>query len=151
LVKQAEPTEYRKNWKAPKKKSIFKNFHMNRFLQKNTLIVGILGLGLWLTACNKDLSEKEDSNLTSRNNADVVPKAAMADLPGRTLAANCFQCHGTNGYAGELKIAGQGAGGIIDNFTEFRAESPRDNIMNLHAYAYTPEEIKIIAEYFAKQ
>jgi sulfide dehydrogenase cytochrome subunit len=115
------------------------------------MIVLTLGLGLWLTACQKDLSEKEDNDQAPRSNPYVVPAAAVADLPGRTLAANCFQCHGTNGYAEELKIAGQGAGGIIDNFTEFRSESPRDNIMNLHAYAYTPEEIKLIAEFISKQ
>jgi sulfide dehydrogenase cytochrome subunit len=132
-------------------KTNFKHFRMNRFPQKRTITLFALAIGLWFSACQKDFSEKEDTADLSRNNPDVLPLAAVTDLPGRTLAANCFQCHGTNGYAGELKIAGQEAGGIINNFNEFRAESPRDNIMNLHAYAYTPEEIKLIAEYFAKQ
>ena len=73
------------------------------------------------------------------------------NLQGRALASNCFQCHGTNGYAGELKIAGEGAGGIIDEFREMRSESPGKNIMNVHARAYTDEEIKLIADYISKQ
>lgn len=71
--------------------------------------------------------------------------------PGRTLAANCFQCHGTDGYAGELKIAGQSAAEITATLGQMRAESPRANIMNVHAAAYTPQEIALIADYFGQQ
>lgn len=73
------------------------------------------------------------------------------NLAGRALAANCFQCHGTNGEAGELKIAGESASGIISELNEMRGKNPRANIMNLHALAYTPAEIGLIADYISRQ
>jgi len=83
--------------------------------------------------------------------APQAATVAATALPGRTLAANCFQCHGTNGVAGELKIAGERASEIISELNEMRAESPRRNIMNVHAQAYTPAEITLIADFFSKQ
>lgn len=77
--------------------------------------------------------------------------AAAVNLAGRALAANCFQCHGTDGVAGELKIAGESASEIISELNEMRTKDPRRNIMNLHALAYTPAEIALIADYFSKQ
>lgn len=77
--------------------------------------------------------------------------AASVNLAGRALAANCFQCHGTDGNAGELKIAGESASEIISELNEMRGKNPRSNIMNLHAAAYTPTEISLIATYFSQQ
>lgn len=91
------------------------------------------------------------------NRAPTLPTApqgatvAATALPGRTLAANCFQCHGTDGYASELKIAGESRSEIVSELNEMRAENPRRNIMNVHASAYTPAEITLIADYFAAQ
>ncbi|MDP3642587.1 MAG: cytochrome c class I [Bacteroidota bacterium] len=109
-------------------------------------------LSLFLFSCTKDLlpgDKPEKTGISSESSLTL--KAAPLDLPGRTLAANCFQCHGTNGYAGELKIAGQGTSGMIQELTEMKAKDPRDNIMNVHARAYTSDEIKLIADYFSKQ
>lgn len=86
--------------------------------------------------------------------APTAPQPALVVAtvhPGRALAANCFQCHGTNGVAGELKIAGESASEIINELNEMRAEHPGRNIMNVHAQAYTPAEVSLIADYFAKQ
>jgi sulfide dehydrogenase cytochrome subunit len=102
-------------------------------------------------SCKKNLTETSEETAILRDNNTVVPLAAMADVPGRTLAANCFQCHGTNGYAGELKIAGIGPSELVSKFNKFKTENPRDNIMNLHAYAYTTEEIELMGQYFSKQ
>jgi sulfide dehydrogenase cytochrome subunit len=70
--------------------------------------------------------------------------------PGRTLAANCFQCHGTDGYGLE-HLAGESASEIIGELQEMKFESARKEIMNVHAQAYTDAEIRLIADYFAKQ
>ena len=70
--------------------------------------------------------------------------------PGRTLAANCFQCHGTDGYGLE-HLAGESASEIINELQEMKLESARKEIMNVHAQAYTDAEIRLIADYFAKQ
>ncbi len=83
--------------------------------------------------------------------SELTLKAASIDLPGRVLASNCFQCHGTNGYAGELKIGEQSASSIISDMNEMRTKNPGSNIMNVHARAYTTEEIKLIANYISQQ
>jgi sulfide dehydrogenase cytochrome subunit len=70
--------------------------------------------------------------------------------PGRTLAANCFQCHGTDGYGME-HLAGESAREISGELMEMQFESARKDIMAVHAQAYTAEEINLIADYFSKQ
>ena len=83
----------------------------------------------------------------------TAPQTAIATVahPGRPLAANCFQCHGTDGVAGELKIAGESVSEIVRELNEMRTKNPGSNIMNVHALAYTPAEITLIADYFSKQ
>lgn len=84
-----------------------------------------------------------------------APQLAVASVvvkhPGRALAANCFQCHGTDGVASELKIAGESASEIIGELNEMRAENPGRSIMNVHALGYTQPQIALIADYFSKQ
>lgn len=75
---------------------------------------------------------------------------ATLNHPGRTLAANCFQCHGTDGYGME-HLAGEDASEIADELIEMRFEPARQDIMAVHAQAYTAEEINLIADYFSKQ
>lgn len=105
---------------------------------------------LTLLSCKDNLmpSEKTDNSVAD---SELTIKAAAIDMPGRVLASNCFQCHGTNGYAGELKIGEQSASSIISDMNEMKSKDPGKNIMNVHARAYTPEEIKLIAEYISKQ
>lgn len=95
-------------------------------------------------------TEVEQSSSAPIVGPQLLSPAALIDHPGRRLAANCFQCHGTDGYAGELKIATMGASEIIGKFDQYRASSPQGDIMNVHALAYTPEQIAAIADYFAK-
>ena len=40
---------------------------------------------------------------------------------------------------------------IIGTLDQMRAQSPRANIMNVHAAAYTSQEIALIADYFDQQ
>jgi hypothetical protein len=74
-------------------------------------------------------------------NADATPPRHRGDLVPRL----------SNGEAGELKIAGESASGIISELNEMRGKNPRANIMNLHALAYTPAEIGLIADYISRQ
>lgn len=109
-------------------------------------------LTMFVISCNKDLTNENqtDATVTSSNDA-LVLKAGAIDLPGRLLASNCFQCHGTNGYAGELKIGEQSASSIISDINAMKTKDPRSNIMNVHAKAYTTEEIQLIANYISQQ
>jgi len=105
-----------------------------------------------LFSCKKELITKEnESNAALNTQSSSVVKAVPADLPGRALAANCFQCHGTNGYAGELKIAGQSKSGIISKMNDMKSRNPRANIMNVHAQGYTSQEMDLIADFISKQ
>ncbi len=103
-------------------------------------------------SCSKDQMKELNSDQTVANSSEAVTlKAGAIDLPGRVLASNCFQCHGTNGYAGELKIGEQSASSIISDINEMKTKDPRSNIMIVHAKAYTDEEIKLIATYISQQ
>ncbi len=105
-----------------------------------------------LSSCKKDvITEDISENASMDTNLSLTLKAGNSELPGRLLASNCFQCHGTNGYAGELKIAGIGASELAGKFSSMNSKSPGDNIMNVHSRAYTPEEVKLIGDYFSKQ
>lgn len=117
---------------------------------KATSIGALFLVSMSLFSCKDNLMppEKSDSAIAG---SELSLKVASIDLPGRVLASNCFQCHGTNGYAGELKIGEQSASSIIGDINEMKNKNPGENIMNVHARAYTPEEIKIIANYISQQ
>ncbi len=69
--------------------------------------------------------------------------------PGRLLASNCFQCHGTDGRGGFEKLAGKSSKEIYNELREMRAENKPGNIMNRHAAGYTDAQLKLIGDYFA--
>jgi len=121
----------------------------NKFLRANSIFALTL-FSLFLFSCKDELtSENKAENINV--GSELMTKSAALDLPGRVLASNCFQCHGTNGYAGELKIGEQSASSIISDINEMKTKDPRANIMNVHARAYTTEEIKLIANYISQQ
>jgi cytochrome subunit of sulfide dehydrogenase len=107
---------------------------------------------VFIFSCSKEIiTDDGDKNPVSNTESASQLKAVSVDLPGRNLASNCFQCHGTNGYAGELKIAGQSSSGIVSKLNDMKTRDPKDNIMNVHARAYSAEEIKLIGDFFSKQ
>jgi sulfide dehydrogenase cytochrome subunit len=115
------------------------------------ILLTTLVISAGMQSCSKDYFTDPGLPTSVEKDKGTSITASTMDLPGRTLAANCFQCHGTNGVAGELKIAGESASEIIGELNEMRAKDPRSNIMNVHALAYTTDEIKLIADYFSKQ
>ncbi len=122
---------------------------MRRKLIRRISVIGLSVLTLLQFSCKDELVTTVEAEETPV--VQPQTKAANIDLPGRLLASNCFQCHGTNGYAGELKIGEQSASSIISDMNEMRTKNPGENIMNVHARAYTPEEIKLIANYISQQ
>lgn len=70
--------------------------------------------------------------------------------PGRLLASNCFQCHGTNGRGGFESLAGKSAREIYSELIEMRAERPGNDIMRPHALGYTEQQLQLIADYFSR-
>ena len=76
---------------------------------------------------------------------------AAAQPPGRLLASQCAQCHGTDGKGGPFDgIAGEPAAELFKELKELQATPDVDEaIMRVHAQAYTDAQLRLIADYFA--
>lgn len=75
---------------------------------------------------------------------------------GRNLAAQCANCHGTNGNAqsGGFTLAGRDRKYIIDQMAAFKSgarSGPNATIMHQLAKGYTEDQIALMADYFAAQ
>ena len=81
-----------------------------------------------------------------------LPAQAQTTPPGRLLASNCFQCHGTNGKGpGFDKLAGESANEIYKELLEFRSGKEGKGIMAKHAMGYTDAQLKQLAAWLATQ
>lgn len=94
-------------------------------------------------------NKKKSKNSTSPSSV-YTSGAATLDHPGRLLASNCFQCHGTNGHGME-SLAGKSAAEISEELYEMKQKPASADIMNVHAQGYTTDQINMIADYFSKQ
>ena len=84
----------------------------------------------------------------------VVLSASSHAPVGRDLAANCYQCHGTQGrpVAGMPSIAGKDASSLYQTMLEYKAtpeEDRNDDIMVPIARAYTDQQLWEMALYIA--
>jgi cytochrome subunit of sulfide dehydrogenase len=72
---------------------------------------------------------------------------------GRSLAATCANCHGTNGTSagGTENLAGQAKADLVRKMQEFRSGAKPGTIMPQLAKGYTEAQIDQVAEYFAAQ
>lgn len=75
---------------------------------------------------------------------------------GRNLAAQCANCHGTNGQSqgGIPGLAGQSRGYLIAQMNAFKTGArtgPAATIMHQLAKGYTDEQVAMMADYFASQ
>jgi cytochrome subunit of sulfide dehydrogenase len=77
---------------------------------------------------------------------------AQGTPPGRLLASNCFQCHGTDGRGpGFDKLAGKSASDTYHELIEMRAGKEGDGLMTRHAMGYTDAQLRAIAQYFGSR
>ena len=88
--------------------------------------------------------------------AAVIALPAWAQAPGpvaRDLAATCANCHGTGGRStGAMPaLAGQPKADIVQKMNEFREGTRPATIMHQLAKGYTPEQVDLIATWFAAQ
>ncbi len=72
---------------------------------------------------------------------------------GAMLSNSCAGCHGTDGNSpGSIPtIGGKSAEFIEGALRDFRESKRGSTVMNRHASAYTDEEIRLIAEFFASR
>lgn len=124
---------------------------MHRKIFQSRSVATLLLAVAFIVSCQKTLTPREKPATDLMPLAESATLTISPELQGRALAANCFQCHGTNGYASELKIAGINASALQSKFAEMRARGARDNIMNVHAFAYTTEEVNLIGNFFSQQ
>ena len=71
----------------------------------------------------------------------------------RNIAANCANCHGTNGVSqgGVPSLAGQSKAEIVRKMQDFKAGKTPSTIMTQLAKGYTDEQIDLAATFFAAQ
>jgi sulfide dehydrogenase cytochrome subunit len=84
----------------------------------------------------------------------VAPAASAEELSrAALLSASCEGCHGTGGRSpGAIPaIAGKSAEYLRETLESFRSGEKEATVMGRHAMGYSDEEIREIAEYFAKQ
>lgn len=83
------------------------------------------------------------------------PAAAQDAQVVRSIAANCANCHGTNGKAvpnaGMVALAGQTKEALVRGLKEFRAGARPATVMHQIAKGYTDEQIELVAGFFAAQ
>lgn len=80
------------------------------------------------------------------------PVQAQVAQPGRLLASNCFQCHGTNGKGpGFETLAGKSASEIFKELKEMQQTSEDKGIMQKHAFGYSDAQLQALATWFSKQ
>ncbi len=81
----------------------------------------------------------------------AITLSGGALAPGaRLLASQCAQCHGTFGVAVSGWPELWGSGAVGNWMTVYQDPAYADNMMHLHALAYTPEEVVLIKSYYSK-
>lgn len=90
--------------------------------------------------------------ITSLVLVSALPLTVNAQPPvGRSLAANCFQCHGTDGRAvnGMPSLAGKDVNSLYQATLEYKHSNNLNDIMVRQAKGYTDAQIHQIAEYLS--
>jgi cytochrome c553 len=87
----------------------------------------------------------------------VATHAALAQAPhanlARNLAAQCANCHGTDGRSDQAipSLAGRPAQELIEQMKAFKEGKRPATIMHQLSKGYTDEQVRIMAEWFEKQ
>lgn len=79
-------------------------------------------------------------------------QAQTAPPPGRLLASNCFQCHGTNGKGpGFDTLVGKSASELYKDLKEFQSGKEGTGIMTRHAMGYTDVQLRELSAWLSTQ
>lgn len=79
----------------------------------------------------------------------VLPAAAQD--PGRIYAAQCFQCHGTNGISvSEIdSLKGKSEKELYESLKDMQKKSDSGNIMHKHTKSWTDTQLRELCRYLA--
>lgn len=80
-------------------------------------------------------------------------QAPVSQHLARNLAAQCANCHGTNGrsVADVPSLAGQSAAVLVNKMKDYKDGKQQATIMHQLSKGYTDEQIALIADYYSKQ
>ena len=83
----------------------------------------------------------------------VTAQTPVSPHLGRNLAAQCANCHGSNGksVAEVPSLAGQPANVIVQKMKDYRDGKLPASIMHQLAKGYSDEQVALMADYFSKQ
>jgi cytochrome subunit of sulfide dehydrogenase len=83
----------------------------------------------------------------------VMAQATVSKHLGRNLAAQCANCHGTNGKSADVvpSLAGQSAEDLVKKMQNYRDGKMPGTIMHQLAKGYSDEQVALIADYLSKQ
>lgn len=109
----------------------------------------VIALGLLLSACGGGGSGDEADS--SGGTAVATVGTVNAPDGARLLAAQCFQCHGTDGLSstGIENLNGEKESELVEEMLKMKNSSTTDDIMHHQAKGYTEEQIRAIAKYIA--
>ena len=81
----------------------------------------------------------------------VCCDTALAEDGGRIYAANCFQCHGTDGksVADIDSLEGKSAKELYEKLKEMQAKPDSGNIMHKHAKGYSDQQLRELTAYLS--
>ena len=80
-------------------------------------------------------------------------QAPASPTMGRNLAAQCANCHGTDGksVAEVPSLAGQPASAMVQKMKDYRDGKLPASIMHQLAKGYSDEQVALMADYFSKR
>jgi cytochrome c553 len=124
----------------------------------NRTAVGAILSGNVITLTGRSAGSAELTVRDTRSTVKVLVTVTSSSLPpatgeihpGRLLASNCFQCHGTNGSGGFERL--QGSGDLLSELRKFASgQEDAGGIMAAHAMGYTDQQLQLIADFLSKQ
>lgn len=105
-----------------------------------------------LVACGGESGTTTSGATATQNSGTTTPtnSGTVSSTNARLLAAQCFQCHGTNGVSvtGIDSLAGMNPAEFIKEMLEMKYSTKVD-IMHYQAKGYSEDEIRLMAGYFA--
>ena len=99
-----------------------------------------------------ETTSQSEANDSLRSYQAVGPATFTAD-PSRLLAAQCAQCHGTDGRSrnGIESLAHEGSGEVIEEMLEMQNSAYTNDIMHQQARGYSQSEVRLLATRFDTQ
>ena len=139
------------------KKRMFKNLAMASAVS----LMPLFGCSTDGMQIYDEYSEGNQTETTSQSGASsdslrsyqaVGPATFTAD-PGRLLAAQCAQCHGTDGRSrnGIESLAHEGSGEVIEEMLEMQNSAFTNDIMHQQSRGYSEREVRLSAAWFDTQ